>query len=183
MTSIPVDAAVEDKNWSAQRQKIFHQTCSSRMCKCTWEYPPILVYLKEFQLSHQTLHSLILHCSASGTSAYFIVHLTWVEVNEFNSLLQTAVMLFMFLPTVVLMPFWLRLDKKLTMFLELVMQSLMKLINLEQSITLGCKDPEIASMKYLWAVVGSLKANLTPIFQAVYSFSNVSLNNSYRLLP
>ena len=77
-------ANVEDKNWSAQRQKIFHQTWRSKKCKHRSEFLLILLHLMAFQLDCNP--SQVKSKSNLRLVASLLLHSQWFSSFSFHQL-------------------------------------------------------------------------------------------------
>ena len=90
---------------------------------------------------------LVLHLSVSGISLYFILCFTCFLVSSSTGVSQSSEMFLRFCPYLVLRSSLERLARSFTLGLEQERLILWKLINLEQSMTFGCKDLEMDSIK------------------------------------
>ena len=90
---------------------------------------------------------LVLHLSFSGTTLYFIFCFTFVLVSASKGVSQSSEMFLRFRPYFVLRSLLESLARNCTLGLEQERLMLWKLMNLEQSMTLGCKDFEMDSIK------------------------------------
>ena len=100
---------------------------------------------------------------------YFIDFFISPGVKDSNEQEHSLEILLRVVPITVLKSMDVELANTLMEYLGLDSRDFTKLEYRLASITLGCREPEIPSIRYLWVVFGTLQEWRTVTFQAVYS--------------
>ena len=117
-----------------------------------------------------SLRKPVLQLSRSGTGKYFVFFLTVAELSMPRSapgMPHSLPISGKVCPITVLRSLERMLAKTLTGYFGLESRDFINPQYRLASITLGCRDPDISSIRYLWVVLGTFQACLTATFHAL----------------